>query len=240
MRQAQGQRLGVTLVEPLVWTCAIWLASWLLRTLFLTLRPVYVHRHFEQRILSRGTPCVLAVWHGRALYFMHLYRWQAATILVSHSKDGELVSRLLARFGLHATRGSSSRGGSQGLLQMVRSIRAGYHGAITPDGPRGPRYHAHPGVVAVAKQAGVPILPVAYGAQWKWVLQSWDRFVVPLPFSRVVVVYGEPIAVPPEASAAALRAKCQEVEASLRYLTETADGYFVRPELQWQGIGHRE
>ena len=240
MRTAASRVLGPTLAECLMWASAIWLASWLLRALFVTLRPIYVHRHFEQTILHRQTPCILAVWHGRLLYFVHLYRWRFATILVSHSKDGEVLSRLLARFGLHATRGSSSRHGSQGLLQMVKRIRQGYHGAITPDGPRGPRYQAHPGVVAVAKQTGVPILPVAYGAQWKRVLGSWDGFVVPLPVSRVVVIYGEPIYVPSEASAAVMRAKCQEVETSLRRLTETADGYFAHPKLTFQSGGNRE
>ena len=237
MRPAVGRRSGETLAERLVWTSAIWLASWLLRALFVTLRPIYVQRHFEQMMLQRQTPCILAVWHGRLLYFVHLYRWRFATMLVSRSKDGEVLSRLLARFGLHATRGSSSRHGSQGLLQMVKRIRQGYYGAITPDGPRGPRYYAHPGVVAVAKKAGVPILPVAYGAQWKRVLGSWDAFVVPLPFSRVVVIYGEPIYVPSEASAAVMRAKRQEVETCLRRLTEMADGYFAHPELRFQGIG---
>ena len=81
------------------------------------------------------------------------------------------------------------------------------HACFTPDGPRGPRYQVQPGLVLVAKRTGAPILPMTFGAQWKRVLTSWDAFLLPLPFSRIVVVYGEPIYVPADASAADLEAK---------------------------------
>jgi lysophospholipid acyltransferase (LPLAT)-like uncharacterized protein len=200
--------------------------SWLLQGLYATLRPVYVQRHFERRVWQDEQPVVLAFWHGRMLYFVHLYRHTRFTALVSQSKDGEFISQVLKQFGIHATRGSSSRGGARGLLEIVKRARHGYHIAFTPDGPRGPRYQVQPGIVAVAKQTGAPILPVTYNAQWKKVLRSWDGFVVPLPFSRVVVVYGEPIYVPPGASAAIVHTKRQEVEDSLQRITELADSYF--------------
>ena len=95
-----------------------------------------------------------------------------------------------------------------------------------PDGPRGPCYQVQPGIVAVAKKTGAPILPVTFSAQWQKKLTSWDAFMVPLPFSRVVVVYGEPIYVPASASSSILDAKRQELEASLRHITATADNYF--------------
>jgi hypothetical protein len=161
------------------------------------------------------------------LYFVHLYHRQRITVLVSRSRDGEFVSRVLQGFGVHVTRGSSSRGGAQGLLEIARQVRRGYHAAFTPDGPRGPRYEVQPGIVAVAKRTGAVILPVTYNARWKKVLCSWDSFVVPLPFSRVVVVYGEPIAVPANASPAVVQTKRQEVETSLRHITEMADHYFA-------------
>jgi len=97
---------------------------------------------------------------------------------------------------------------------------------VTPDGPRGPRYRVQPGVITVAQKTGAPILPLAYDAEWKKVFQSWDRFIMPLPFSRIVVVYGEPISVPAHATPDMLQAKQQEVEASLRQVTEMADAYF--------------
>jgi hypothetical protein len=225
------------LVQPLVqrsgWrdrlllASVVWVSSWMLRGLYATLRPVYVQQHYERRVWQGKRPVLLTFWHGRMLYFVHLYRRTRLTVLVSHSQDGEFISRVLRRFGIHATRGSSSRGGARGLLEIVKRVRRGYHVACTPDGPRGPRYQVQPGIVAIAKQTGAPILPVTYNAQWKKVLGSWDGFVVPLPFSRVVVVYGEPIYVPPGASAATFHAKQQEVEASLQRITEMADAYFA-------------
>ena len=212
--------------------CAVHLVTWGLRALYLTLRPVHVQRHFAHRAWSHGTPVLLAFWHGRMLYFLHLYHRQRFTVLVSRSSDGEFVSRVLQCFGVHVTRGSSSRGGAQALLDLARQIRSGYHAALTPDGPRGPRYAVQPGIVALAQRTGAVIVPVTYSARWKKVLRSWDSFLVPLPFSRIVVVYGEPICVPASASPAVCQTKRQEVETSLRCITEMADHYFESRSLE--------
>lgn len=208
---------------------AVRLLSWLLRGLFGTLRPEYVQRQLEQQAQGGRQPILFAFWHGRMLYFMKLYEYLGArvTVLVSQSRDGELVAQLLSCFGFRTTRGSTSRGGARGLLTVVNKVRSGMHACFTPDGPRGPRFQVQPGLVMVAKRTGAPILPMTFGAQWKRVLASWDAFLLPLPFSRVVVVYGEPIYVPADASAADLEAKRREVEASLRRITETADTYFT-------------
>jgi lysophospholipid acyltransferase (LPLAT)-like uncharacterized protein len=201
--------------------------AWGLRLLFSTLRSIDVQQHFEQYAWQGGTPILLAFWHGRMLYFLHRYHRQRFTMLISRSKDGEFVGQVLQRFGVHVTRGSSHRGGAQALRDMVRQIHRGYHAGITPDGPRGPRYIVQPGIVAVARMTGAVILPVTYSARWKKVFRTWDAFLVPLPFSRVVVVYGEPISVPAGASPTVVQAKRREVETSLRHITEIADRYFA-------------
>jgi len=206
---------------------AVCLLSWGLRLLFCTLRSEHIQQHFEQQVWHGDMPVLLAVWHGRALYFLHRYQHQRLTILVSHSKDGEFVSQVLQRFGVHVTRGSTSRGGAQGLMEIVRKVHSGYHAAFTPDGPRGPCYTVQPGIVAVAKTTGAAILPVTYSARWKKVFRSWDAFLMPLPFSRVVAFYGEPIYVPATASPTVFQAKQHEVETSLRHITAMADHYFA-------------
>lgn len=209
------------IMRSVVWLLACWLCL-----LYRTLRPVYIQRHYEQRAWAAHTPIVLAGWHGRMLYFLHLYRQQHFTMLVSQSRDGDFISDVLQRFGVHTTRGSSSRGGAQALLTMIRYIQDGGHVAITPDGPRGPRYIVKSGVLAVAQQTGAAIVPVTYNARWKKVFRSWDAFLMPLPFSRIVVVYGAPIYVPTEASHALLQTKRQELEMCLRQITAMADQYF--------------
>ncbi len=215
--------------SPAVRQVLVRLLGWLLRGLFVTLRPEFVQRRWEHQIRNGGSPILFTLWHGRMLYFVKLYEYLGArvTILVSHSRDGEIIARLLSSFGIHATRGSSSQGGARGLLAVVNKVRSGMDACFTPDGPRGPRYRVQPGLILVAKRTGAPILPMTFGAQRKRTLPSWDAFLLPLPFSRVVVIYGEPIYVPSDASAADLEVKRGEVEASLRRITETADNYFT-------------
>src|SRR5262249_30692925 len=152
-------------------TGAVHLVTWGLRLLYVTLRPVHVQQHFERCVWRRGTPVVLAFWHGRTLYFLHLYHRQRVTILVSRSRDGECVRLYLQRFGVTVTRVPSSRGCAQALLEPARQVRRGYHAALTPDGPRGPRYEVQPGIIALAQKTGAAILPVTYSARWKKVLR---------------------------------------------------------------------
>jgi lysophospholipid acyltransferase (LPLAT)-like uncharacterized protein len=235
--QTQPLRRKVKLRDRLLTGVGVWVTSWLLRGLYATLRPVYVPQNVFRDLLADGKPFVIAAWHGRLLYLLHLTRWcrdRDCTALVSRSQDGELVSQIAERFGLAPTRGSSSRGGARGLLEMVSKVQQGYIAGVTPDGPRGPRYHVQPGVVTIAQKTGAPILPFTYNARWKAVLRSWDRCLVPLPFSRVVVVYGTPIYVPGGASADVLEAKRQEIEGCLHRITSVADTYF-HPNRSVQG-----
>jgi lysophospholipid acyltransferase (LPLAT)-like uncharacterized protein len=219
-----------------------WLASWVLRGLFVTLRPISVQQPILGRLILEKTPFVLAFWHGHmlcALRLAHVYRQVRATAMVSRSQDGEFISQVSQHFGVHPTRGSTSRGGGRALLQMVRRVQEGYIACVTPDGPRGPRYRVQPGVITVAQKTGALILPLAYDAEWKKVFQSWDRFVVPLPFSRIAVVCGEPIRVPAHATPDMLQAKQQEVEASLHQVTEIAAAYFQTGAQQKPHTGAR-
>jgi lysophospholipid acyltransferase (LPLAT)-like uncharacterized protein len=208
---------------------SIWVTSWLLRGLCATLRPVYVPQNAFGQAMADGKPFIFVTWHGRLLYLFHFERWtrgRDCTFLVSQSRDGELVSRIAERFGVEPTRGSSSRGGARGLLEMVGKVQRGYVAGVTPDGPRGPRYRVQPGVITIAQKTGAPILPLTYNARWKMVLHTWDECVIPLPFSRVVIVYGAPVDVPDGASTDMLEAKRQEVEVSLCRITNVADAYF--------------
>lgn len=205
-----------------------WLLPWLIRGLILTLRPVYVQEHVVHGAAQSRRPLLLACWHGRMFCFFPLYRRYRMVALVSRSKDGELISQVLARLGIATVRGSSSRDGARGLLALIHKIREGYIAAVTPDGPRGPQYTAQPGIVMAAAQTEAMIVPVTYSARWKKVVYTWDRFVIPLPWSRVVVIYGDPIAVPAGGSTDVIQAKRQELETSLRCITARADDYFER------------
>ncbi len=151
-----------------------------------------------------GRPFILVLWHGQMLAPMYVHRGQDITILVSEHADGEYVTRVLHRLGHRTVRGSSTRGGTRGLRDLLRVARAGGRLAVTPDGPRGPRHVFKPGALLPARIQGIPVIPIGVAASRARVLGSWDRFLLPRPFSTVWVAYGEPVHVPRDADDATL------------------------------------
>jgi lysophospholipid acyltransferase (LPLAT)-like uncharacterized protein len=139
--------------------------------------------------------------------------------LVSASKDGALLARILEDFGVQAVRGSSSRRGPQALLELTTWADRGYDLAITPDGPRGPCYGVQEGVMSLAQLTSLPVVPVSCELRPKIRLRSWDRFQIPFPFGKCVIRFGEPIRVPREAPDAEREALRLELERRLRELT---------------------
>ena len=143
--------------------------------------------------------------------------------MISHHRDGEFITRTAARFGVNAVRGSTSRGGAAALRAMLKVLKRGEFVGITPDGPRGPRMRAQMGAIVLAQMAGVPIMPATYAVSRRRVAGSWDRFIIALPFSRGVYLWGEPVSVPRDADADLLEAKRLELENELNRLCDEAD-----------------
>ncbi|HAN04467.1 MAG TPA: hypothetical protein DCQ25_04285 [Elusimicrobia bacterium] len=151
---------------------------------------------------------------------IYLHRGMNLCGMVSKSKDGEYMARILRRFGFSFVRGSTSSGSVMALRGLIKAARDGYSIAITPDGPKGPIFKAQPGLVLTAQKAGIPIVPAACALSRKLILRSWDKYQFPLPFGRIEAVYGEPIHVSPTDDVAA---KALELENSLNALTEEAE-----------------
>jgi hypothetical protein len=141
-------------------------------------------------------PFLYALWHETILMSIWYHRRLRLHVMISASRDGELIARIARFFGYTPVRGSTSKGSLEATRKLIAYLRKGERGAITPDGPRGPRRRAQVGMVAVARLAGCPVVPFAFEAERCWRLGSWDRFIIPVPFSRAVFVYGEPIHVP--------------------------------------------
>lgn len=141
---------------------------------------------------------VHALWHEHLLPLTMAHRGQGAVALVSEHRDGEILTRVLDGLDVEAARGSSTRGGEEGLREMVRAGREGRPLAFTPDGPRGPARRCKPGVVRAAAETGLPVIPLGAAASRFRRLESWDRFLVPAPTAEVFVSRGEPMAVPEE------------------------------------------
>jgi lysophospholipid acyltransferase (LPLAT)-like uncharacterized protein len=151
---------------------------------------------------------VFVVWHGHMLPALYHHRGQGVAVLISEHRDGELIASTAERFGFLTVRGSTSRGASRALVGLARALAAGHDVAVTPDGPRGPAYSFAPGAVIAAQRAGVPVIAVAASATRAWRLRSWDQFLIPKPFSRVIIAYSNPV----RPSAANARAASQEVD----------------------------
>ena len=170
---------------------------WLLRrTLRLT-----VHDPHGFLAVDNPSPFIGALWHNRLLITpvtLPRRKRRTMTILASDSRDGEYAARYMRFFGFRVIRGSSSKGGVKALRLLKHELKRGFSVALTPDGPRGPRYDARPGVVALSQMTGRPVVPVILNGFRRWELKGWDRTQIPKPFSRVELILGEPIIVPAE------------------------------------------
>jgi len=171
---------------------------------------------------SQG-PSIVVFWHSRILLHLYFYRNLNVFAFVSHHRDGELMAKTLSRFGFSTVRGSTSRGALGGLKGLLRVLKEGHDVAVAPDGPRGPACVVSPGVIALARLSGCPIRPVAYSARNNLRARSWDRFMVPLPFSHGAVVWGDPIHVPRRTDETLEMEKRKDLERALNQVTEQAD-----------------
>ena len=171
--------------HPLV---VAWASTW---------RVDVVHGERWQESRSSDTPTVFLFWHETLLPLLWHHRNQSVSAVVSDSRDGQHIADLARTLGYRVVRGSSSTGAARVLLAAVRELRDGYSVAFSPDGPRGPRRTMKPGALLAGQRAEASILPVHATAENTWRLNSWDRFLIPKPFSRVVIFYGEPFIVGP-------------------------------------------
>jgi lysophospholipid acyltransferase (LPLAT)-like uncharacterized protein len=168
------------------------LGSALLGLLARTWRFRVIGREPVNALRRAGRPVAFAFWHGQMLPLVVQHRDEGVAILVSSHRDGEIIARIIHRFGFRTVRGSSSRGAGRALLGLVRELQAGREIAVTPDGPRGPARRFAPGALVAAQRAGAPVIPVSAHAARAWRLRSWDAFMIPKPFTRVTVAYGPP------------------------------------------------
>ncbi|MDR0953283.1 MAG: lysophospholipid acyltransferase family protein [Elusimicrobiota bacterium] len=137
---------------------------------------------------------IYAFWHNQQVFLLYPYRKKGKiSVLVSKSKDGEYIARALPKFKMEAMRGSTSRGAYTALRGLMDIAEKGYNPAITPDGPRGPIYQAHSGIIYLAQKTGLPIIPAGVACSKKFAVNSWDKFQIPLPFGKCALVYGEPV-----------------------------------------------
>ena len=175
---------------------------------------------------------LFALWHEHMLPLIFIRRGRGVTLLISQHRDGELITRVVKRLGFRVVRGSTSRGGFRALIELARLGQAGGELAITPDGPRGPRRAAQIGGLIIAQRSGIALIPASLAAHPVKRLASWDRFMIPWPFARIVVGYGEALRVP-----AGIKAETLEREwvPRLNRAMEELSGRLERELTDWTG-----
>jgi lysophospholipid acyltransferase (LPLAT)-like uncharacterized protein len=207
------------------------LAAWVLWAVFGMVSATLRYRlHDPHQFMTRKDirQVIFCTWHNRLAlsmklnFFFRLRHHKTAGLagLVSTSKDGAFLAAVLKRFSVQPVRGSSSRRGSQALLELTTWLERGYDVAITPDGPRGPCYVVQDGVMSLAQVTGFPIVPASYYLQWKIQLKSWDRFQIPLPFSRCDIYTGHVLTVPRDISDADRETLRKQLEDELKGISK--------------------
>lgn len=196
---------------------------WTLEALLRTARVTVLGSEHVEAMDRAGDPYVAVFWHSRLLPIAFAYRDTGIATLISRSRDGRLIAEVAERWGYRVERGSSSRGGTAGLRAVVRHLRARRRVALTPDGPRGPARVMKAGPLRAARLTGAPVVPVAVSAHPAWRADSWDRFLVPLPFARVLIRFGPPVPVPPDTPDDELERMRVRLEADLNELVDRVD-----------------
>lgn len=199
------------------------LGPYILRIWFSTIRMRWVGGAFIHPDPATRRPAIGVFWHQRLLCFPYSHGRYQPRILISQSRDGDMIASVARGMGCVPIRGSSRRGKVEAMRGLLAEAKSGYDMAITPDGPLGPLHVFQTGAVYLASQTGLPVVPlsVSYGRCWRF--KSWDRFILPWPFTWGVLHVGEAISVPPGLDAAGLEVWRTRLEAVLREHTDTTD-----------------
>jgi lysophospholipid acyltransferase (LPLAT)-like uncharacterized protein len=202
--------------------------GWLVISLWSrSVRIRFVNRETRDRFAAEGTNVIYAFWHGRQFLLFHHHRDTGIVIPASESRDGEIQAGILKRFGFDVVRGSSKRKGDRALLGLVDGLRKGKSIALAVDGPRGPIYEVKQGVTYLAGKLNKVIVPVSTGARRFWILEKiWDKYLLPVPFTEAVIVYGESITVN-GINEEELETKRQVLTDALNGVMQQADRYFT-------------
>lgn len=177
-------------------------------------------------------PFIYALWHENFLIPIARFGNEHVSALVSRHSDGQLLGTLVRATGMRAVHGSTARGGVSAVREILRTDAGRRHLAVTPDGPRGPRRIAQPGVVYLASRTGMRIVPIGVGHSLAWRVNSWDSFAIPRPFSRVHCLFGKPLIVPPDLPAEALSPHVARLQAELDRLSIAAERWAVNNQLE--------
>jgi lysophospholipid acyltransferase (LPLAT)-like uncharacterized protein len=218
MRAGWAQRLKVWLLSSLGYL--------VIKSIGLTLRWEVQGWENYRAIGTAGKKAIHTFWHEGIFLGTYFWRNRGIVVMTSQHADGDYIARAIRRFGYGAARGSSTRGARHALVEMIREMDEGHEVAFAIDGPRGPRHIVKPGAVWIASRTGNAVFPFSMSARHKWTLPSWDRFQIPVPFSRALILIGAPIWVEAGATAEGLERARQQVQQVLDDLDDQCKSYW--------------
>ena len=202
----------------------------LVRALAATYRIRIVDPEDEQSALRQHRGLIYATWHQRFFPGISLFLdRKPIAVMISQSRDGEMIARVAEKFGWEPVRGSSTRGGVAALRRLRSLASQGYNFAHIVDGPKGPFGKVKPGLLHLSRMVGRPIVPAITSAEKRWVFNSWDRFMVPKPFSRILIRFGDPVQIPSKIDTEAFEQRRLLLEERLRELYEDTDRIWEDP-----------
>ncbi|MFH1734488.1 MAG: lysophospholipid acyltransferase family protein [bacterium] len=204
------------------------LGPWLIPALGLTLRIKRVNSDEVDRFLKEKKPALLCTWHGRMYLPVFYHRYSHIVAMISQHGDGEMIAKIVKKLGYGSVRGSSTRGGKKAFVELLAHLKNGGIGAMLPDGPRGPRHHLKYGTLFLSSKAQCPIIPITFAAVSCWRFGSWDRMVIPKPFSRCVLVYGDAMQVPAEIPEDKVEEERLKIETAMIDLVKQAEALLGR------------
>ena len=202
------------------------LGYWIIRLIGASMRWVVKGLQNLESVHAKGERAIMTFWHGRIFMATYYFRGRGIVVMTSQNRDGEYIARVIQRFGYGAARGSSTHGSHGATVECLRAIKDGKDLGLTSDGPRGPRYVAKPGAAYLARKSGNPVVPFSVSVEKKWVMRSWDHFQIPRPFSRAVVLVGEPIYVDADAADEQIEAAEKRIQLSLEQLLDRGDSWW--------------
>ncbi|MFZ5517005.1 MAG: lysophospholipid acyltransferase family protein [Candidatus Zhuqueibacterota bacterium] len=213
-------------VQKIIFFLAIKLGSLFIMALGKSIRVTVINKEYLDALYNENARILFVLWHGRMFIPIFCHRNQGITAMVSQHADGEMIAQMVHKLGYRTVRGSSTRGGNEAFHGMVSVLKTGAPCAIIPDGPQGPRHMLKPGALYISQQCGAYLCPITFASKRKKEFRSWDRFYLPGPFTKSVLVYGEPMRVPQNISAEQLEEIRQQFEAGMIDLEKQADDYF--------------
>ena len=211
------------------------LGYWAIRLIGCTLRWQVEGAENLQSIYAAKKNVIYTFWHGRIFLGTYFFRNRGIVVMSGYNKDARTMARVIERFGFGIARGSSTRGAKRAVVTMLHEIRRNRDVAFSIDGPKGPRYVAKPGAVWIAAKSGAAIFPFHMSPERKWVINSWDQFNIPKPFSRVLVLMGTPIYVNQHADEKEFDQSQRILQNSLEDMLRRGDAYWLKQPPETDG-----